>query len=498
MTAGSPSARVGLALISKNEAERLPNLLNSIAGCFDRVVLLDTGSTDDTVKVFTDWCLDEHARGKFTSQVGHVQWDDDFSRARIQADHLLVYGSPMLDNEHGDPLVDWRCWADCDDVIVGAENIRNLCATAQPGTVAYMVDYDYAQDPTNGACLSYLRRERLVKVGHSEWFGRVHEAQIIRGGAIQMLAPDVLLYRHNKQINAESAGSSNTRNLRILEKWLVDEPENPRVLGYLGVENALQDKHEVAISYYNKYLSLKTGWDEERAQIHSRLASSLMALERFEDSITVALDAFRVLPQWPDTPLRLAEAYLALGDNVKAEYWASSAMAMGAPQGTLLIVNPLDYTYQPRKLLAGALAAQGRVQEAVSIGKDALSIYVEHGLYGAMQGWQADLKREHTASTYCMAADQLIAHDEQLKALTLLTECVPVFAIDHPAVVAKRAFLRERIAWAFKPVDYTIHYEVGGSKPEDMIPDGMVNELCEALPRTGFLLDGVCEQLDVA
>lgn len=486
MNPASPD-RVGLALIAKDEAARLPTLLASIEGAFDRVVLLDTGSTDDTKEVFVKWAKSQSA---CSYSVGDYVWKDDFADCRTVADQLLT-GTPTS------PLVEWKCWADCDDVINGSQNIRQLVNSAPPNVVAFMVDYDYARHPDNGQCLSYLRRERVVRVGHGTWAGRVHEAQLINSGQVQMVDPGVLLYVHMKDGTHEEAGKSNGRNLRILNQWYADEPDNPRVLSYLGVENALNGDHKTAIGYYNAYLEKETGWDEERAQVYSRLASSYIATECFEDAIVTALEAFRVIPSWPDTYIRLAEAHLARNENEKAEQWARLAMERGAPEGTLLIVNPLDYSFQPFKLLAGALGNQGKIHEAIDIGRRALSVCNDDALGQAMHIWQGTAKRERTADTFAMCAEQLIAHDEQLKALTLLEDCVPVFATDHPRVVALRSMLRERIGWAWDSDAYSSHYEVGGSKPEDMIPDDKVDSLCEALPRTNFLLDGICEQLEI-
>lgn len=500
MTAGSPSPRVGLALIAKNEAERLPNLLASIHGCFDRIVLLDTGSTDATVEIFTQWCAEENDRqeGMLSWQTGHVPWEEDFSVARTQADNLLTYASPSVDSalNLGEPMVEWRCWADCDDIIHGASNIRGLVHSAMPGVVAFMVDYDYARDPNTGMCLSYLRRERIVKVGHSTWGGPVHEAQMLTGGAIQQVDPAVLLYQHAKDMGPQSVEGSNDRNLRILNAWYGREPQNPRVIAYLGVENALRGDHETAIRFYNEYLLIDTGWDEERAQVHSRMAASLLVVGRYTDAVEVAMQGVEFMPSWPDNYIRLAEAYLALGKPDKGYHWAKTAHQMGAPEGTLLIVNPLDYTFQPLKLMAGALGDLGRVEEAVRWGVQALGMIPDEQLAAAMAQWQGALKRERTAETFVMCAEQLIAHDEQLKALTLLEDCVPVFAVDHPKVVGIRSMLRERISWAFEDTDYTNHYEVGGSKPEDMIPDDKVDSLCEMLPRTGYLLDGIVGQIE--
>ncbi len=68
--ASSPTLSV--CLIVKNEAERLPSAVESVKGVATEVVVVDTGSGDDTVPV---------ARS-LGARVLEIQWQDDFSHAR--------------------------------------------------------------------------------------------------------------------------------------------------------------------------------------------------------------------------------------------------------------------------------------------------------------------------------------------------------------------------------------------------------------------------------
>lgn len=488
--------RVGLAIIARDEQENLPHLLRSVEGAFDRVVLLDTGSTDDTVKLFRGWAR-KHPGRDFSWDVAAYEWCDDFGDARRAADRLLMWG-PQADIAQGNPLVEWTCWADCDDEIMGAANIKPLCAQATPDVAAFLIDYDYSQHPDTGASLQYLKRERMVRAGHGEWVGRVHEAQVIKGGAIVPVAPNLLLWKHRKgTINIEDARASNPRNLRILQRWHEAEPDNPRVLSYLGIEHAIQGKHDEAVNYYKLYLSLTPGWDEERAQVCRRLAVSLFALDRVGEVFPWAFEALHTLPDWPDNFITLAEANMLIGQPVKAEKWARMAIEAGPPGQTLLIVNPLDYTWLPWRVLADALAAQGRHEEAVAAADRGLAAFPDGALAQAREAWRAVVKRERTAQTFVMAAQQLIAHDEQLKARGLL-DAVPHFAWDHPQVVAMREHLAERLAWLDTAAAFAEHYTDGGSKPEDFIPDDQVDPICDALTRTHFALHGILEQAGVS
>lgn len=479
---------IGLALITKNEEEQLPRLLASIEGAFDRVALLDTGSEDRTVEVFEEWARRQQGRSAgiegtlptiFSWGVGHHEWTDDFAAARVAADELL-----------GE--VDWRCWADADDQLVGAERLRSLAAEADPSVAAFVFNYDYAHDP-NGNVVCLLKRERLVRRGMGHWAGRVHEAQTLDGTVVGV-GPDIAKWVHHPP---ESLDSSE-RNLAILDAWIAEEPENPRVLGYIGTEKLIRGEHADAIPYFERYLALKTGWDEERAQIHRKLAVCQIAGEDYEAAIATAFAALRVIPSWPDSYLTLAEAHYHLGEFNKAIEWSREVIERGTPD-TLLIINPLDYTFNPKVLLAGSLGALGRLEEAVSVAEEALALVPGHeGLREGYGRWSEEIIRAQTAETWCRAARLLVGRDEQLKALRLLEDTPPYFVTDHPDVVALRSALRERVKPLLVPDEYDEHYRTGGSKAEDFLADEQVDAVAGSLPRCRFLLEGIEEQLGEA
>lgn len=476
---------VGLALIVKDEEENLPHLLASISGAFDRVVLLDTGSTDSTIDVFADWVKDQHSlNDDFSSEIATFEWVDDFSAARNAADDLLMRVP-----------VEWRSWADADDVIVGAHNIRTLLANAPAEVTALFAHYDYFQDPATGSCVCALRRERFVRTSSGmRWEGRVHEATGIDQGVIQHIPDSILHWKHQKDMEA-TAEQSNKRNISILEQWYEDEPTNTRVVAYLGTEYSSCGRNAEAITFFRKYIHLGSDWTEELAQVHRKLAKCLVEEGEFNYAKSIGLQALGNLPSWTDSYLTLAETSLALGDNDAAIYWAKQALALGCPQGTLLILNPLEYEFMPRKVMAFAFANLGQWDKALAAGNDALQVARDKTLMQAVQQWQAGRQREGTAKLVVDLATLLINHDEQAKALLILEQAVPHFVVDHPAVVQVRSNLRERISWINDVDDFSDHYEFGGSKPEDFIKDEQIDELCELLPRTKFLYDNLSEYI---
>lgn len=477
----SEAPTLGLAIIARDEEESLPGLLASIEGVFDQVVLVDTGSKDGTVEVFREWArrpfadTDEFVCKEF--KVGHFTWVDDFSAARNYAHSLLD--------------TDWECWADADDELHGAENLRTLAAEAPPHVAAFAFDYDYAHDP-HGNVICRLRRERLVRRGAGRWHGAVHEAQRIEGQQV-LIPPEQVKWVHRKREHGLSGG----RNLRILRRWARQEPDNPRVLAYLGAEELGRGRHKIALRHYRRYMRLKAGWDEERAQVHRRAALCYAALGDQEAAERLALEAVALLPTWTDSYLTLAEIAYQRGEWAKAGHWAQEVLRLGEPQ-TMLITDPSgDYVIQPRVLLAGALAQLGRLDDAIRVAEEALEHAPDlEALLGPYAHWRAGRKREQVAETFTKAAKVLIAHDEQLKALDVLW-AVPHFSFDHPDVVALRSELRERVDHLHDDEGYTAHYH-DASPIETFIPDEQVLEIGDSIPRAHFMLEQVREMAGVA
>ncbi|WP_337872164.1 glycosyltransferase family 2 protein, partial [Ignavibacterium sp.] len=66
------SAKITLSMIVKNEERYLEDCLNSVKNVFDEIIIVDTGSTDNTLKIAE----------KFNAKVFHFDWINDFSAAR--------------------------------------------------------------------------------------------------------------------------------------------------------------------------------------------------------------------------------------------------------------------------------------------------------------------------------------------------------------------------------------------------------------------------------
>ncbi len=101
-------------MITKNEAANLPDLFASIVGVVDRVVLLDTGSTDGTIEVA------HNLGGEHDIHVNVYEdaWDDDFARSR---NLCLDYVAKICADEPNA----WVIWLDGDDRLQNGPLLRS-------------------------------------------------------------------------------------------------------------------------------------------------------------------------------------------------------------------------------------------------------------------------------------------------------------------------------------------------------------------------------------
>lgn len=99
--------RTALVMITRNEARCIARSLRSMRPWVDEMIVLDTGSTDETTRI----AAEEGAR------VAHFRWVDDFSAARNAA----------LDMSHAD----WNIVVDADEhLVAGGEVLASLRQTA--------------------------------------------------------------------------------------------------------------------------------------------------------------------------------------------------------------------------------------------------------------------------------------------------------------------------------------------------------------------------------
>ena len=322
--------KISACYIVKNEAKNLAKSIKSLKNQVHEIVVVDTGSTDNTIVV---------AR-KLGAKVYSFHWQDDFSKARNFA----------LSKAKGD----WLILLDADEYFTAktAGNIRQVIRQAQQadGLLIQMVNYDVDKAEIQ----DYFYQLRIVRNQQGlHYEGKIHEElKLSEGKSMKFLRvlPEMLEIYHTGYASSVSRQKLE-RNLRLLQQ-AVDNGQSEADLAryfcdcYLG----LGDMEKC--TYYG-WLDVKKG--RQSVNFGSRCHRVLMACyggRNDDESICKRRQLAEIsTEQYPEVPDFWAEYSECLYQT--GEY----AQAIAAMEKALELMQ--DYHgMEPSMLVEGHMAPQ--------------------------------------------------------------------------------------------------------------------------------------------
>lgn len=234
--------KVSLCMIVRDEADNLPDCLAGIGELFDEIIIVDTGSTDDTRKIAES----------FGAKVSEFPWCDDFSAAR-NVSRQRATG-------------EWIFWHDADDRI-DAENraklkavIDSLPAAGEPGYDSIHVVTCRCGTCTPGVTFDIAHARLFRNDSDLRWRGRIHE-YLVHGPEGRRVEnheyrfTDVTVH-HAGYETQHTLAAKQCREQRILEQEYLLHPDDAGTPFYLGRLLAQQQKWSIAIPYLRRAIAL--------------------------------------------------------------------------------------------------------------------------------------------------------------------------------------------------------------------------------------------------
>ena len=314
---------ISLCMIVKNEEQHIARCLDSVAGLVEEIVIVDTGSTDRTVEIASE----------YTQKVYSYPWKDDFSDAR---NYSFSRAS-----------MDYCMWMDADDVLEDTqkEKFLQLKRSLSPETDIVMMKYNTSFDEAGKPSFSYFRERWIKNCGKYRWIGAVHEVIPPNGRVVY----SEIALNHKK----EGAGDPD-RNLKIYRKLIAEgKPLEPRQQYYYGRELYYHKLYEDAISVLEQFLLSKEGWIENKIEACSVCAECYDRLGQEQAALTTLLRSMCFDLPRAELCCEIGKHFLERGNYHTAIYWYETALhtPKGEYSGGFVLPDCHDYILILRTLI---------------------------------------------------------------------------------------------------------------------------------------------------
>jgi glycosyltransferase involved in cell wall biosynthesis len=176
-------------MIVKNEQDLLPNCLLSIKNAVDEIIIVDTGSTDNTVSIAKN----------FGAKVYFYQWNDNFSEAR---NYSLKYATS-----------DWILYIDADEELEQADIPLLRDAINQSVYNGIIVGIYSKMKDTHHK----FYRTRVFRRGKAYYKDIIHEQIILEG---ERLSTGIRIHHYGYDLDEKKMQMKGQRTTQLLKKQI--------------------------------------------------------------------------------------------------------------------------------------------------------------------------------------------------------------------------------------------------------------------------------------
>lgn len=260
---------LSLCMIVKNEENVLKRCLDSVKGIVDEIVIADTGSTDNTVKIASE----------YTDHIYEYEWTDSFSDARNFV-QKKASGKWIL-------VLDADEYVDRDNLIAVKEKLIKMVETID---TVFTTIYNFTGQ--NG---EYIAQHKSIRIYINDpvikFIRTIHEQLKRENAEFTSDISDLIIYHSGYLKNTVKKKDKNLRNTRLIKK-------QTKKTGYTGFDyfnmaNEFLSSQETqkALKYYQKAYLLKSDISFEWVpQTVVQIVLCLMVLKRDKEALKVIED----------------------------------------------------------------------------------------------------------------------------------------------------------------------------------------------------------------
>ena len=288
---------ISACLIVKDEEAVLSRCLDSLRGIADEIVIVDTGSSDSTREIASE----------YTSLVYDFEWEDDFSKARNYA--FSKCSCEYIYSADADEILDER----------NRERFLNLKEALDPAVE--IVQFYYANQLEYNTTYNFdreLRPKLYKRVRPFVWEGAVHEQ--VR------LSP--VIFDSDIEIIHKPSSLHSGRDFRIFRRIIDDKGAlEPRLLNMYLRELAVSGEDsdfDDARDYVREAAEQETDTDRLRDELYVLMRSARVRTDR-DAFMKHSLHALALGAVTSETAYELGEFYRLSGDTDEGRIWYYNA-----------------------------------------------------------------------------------------------------------------------------------------------------------------------------
>jgi tetratricopeptide (TPR) repeat protein len=297
----SHEPNLSLCMIVRDSSRTLRPCLESARPWVDEIILVDTGSTDETPRIAEE----------AGAAVRYFQWCDDFAAARNES----------LKTARGR----WLFWMDADDTISpeNGRKLRELVSQPHPSEMlgfVLQVHCPAGQGPYSTATVvdhvKVFRNDPQIRFS-----GRIHEQVLpaIRGLGGDVGWTDIFVTHSGSDHSAEGRARKQKRDLRILQLELGEDPDHTFTLFNMGMTLLDMGRAGDALSPLCQSLQLASPGDSHMRKIYALLAQAYAELGRPQTALKTCIQGLEVCPGDAELLFRCGTLRQQLGQLDTAE-----------------------------------------------------------------------------------------------------------------------------------------------------------------------------------
>ncbi len=325
---------ISLCMIVKNEEMHIARCLDSVAELVDEIIIIDTGSTDRTVEIVSN----------YTSKIFSFQWNDDFANAR--------------NDSFSRASMDYCMWMDADDILEETEKDKflQLKQSLSPDVDIAMMKYNTSFDEAGKPSFSYFRERWIRNCEQYRWSGAVHE----------VIPPQGKIIYSDIAVSHKKLGKGDPdRNLKIYQRIIAEgKILEPRHQYYYGRELYYHQQYEEAVSVLEQFLLLPEAWIENKIEACIICANCYFQLGQEQLALTTLLRSMSFDLPRAELCCEIGKYFLERKNFHNAIYWYETALNIPKNEYAGGFVLPDCYDYIPFLQLCVCYDRLGDYQKA--------------------------------------------------------------------------------------------------------------------------------------